>query len=33
LANERLRTVMLQRGITAAELAEVARVDPKTVER
>lgn len=33
MANERLRTAMLQRGVTPAELATVSGVDPKTVER
>ena len=33
MANERLRTALLQRGMTPAELAEVVEVDPKTIER
>ncbi|MGH8950747.1 MAG: XRE family transcriptional regulator [Acidimicrobiia bacterium] len=33
MANERLRTALLRRGITPVELADVAGVDPKTVER
>jgi transcriptional regulator with XRE-family HTH domain len=33
MANERLRTAMLQRGVTPAEVAETVGVDPKTVER
>ena len=33
MANERLRTALLERGITPADLAEAAGVDPKTVER
>jgi transcriptional regulator with XRE-family HTH domain len=33
MANDRLRTALLQRGVTPAELAEAAGVDPKTVER
>jgi len=33
MANDRLRTALLQRGVTPAELADVAGVDPKTVER
>ncbi|GAA1161144.1 XRE family transcriptional regulator [Kribbella jejuensis] len=31
--NERLRSVMLQRGVTVDALAQVCSVDPKTVER
>lgn len=33
MANERLRTTLLQRGVTPSELADAAGVDPKTVER
>lgn len=33
MANERLRTALLQRGVTPTQLADVAGVDPKTVER
>jgi transcriptional regulator with XRE-family HTH domain len=33
MANERLRAAMLQRGVTHAQLADAAKVDPKTVER
>ncbi|HEX2301157.1 MAG TPA: XRE family transcriptional regulator [Pseudonocardiaceae bacterium] len=33
MANERLRTALLQRGVTPAQLADAAGVDPKTVER
>jgi transcriptional regulator with XRE-family HTH domain len=33
MANDRLRTALLQRGATPAELADAAGVDPKTVER
>lgn len=33
MANERLRTALLQRGVTPTELANAAGVDPKTVER
>jgi lambda repressor-like predicted transcriptional regulator len=33
MANERLRTALLQRGVTLVELADTAGVDPKTVER
>jgi transcriptional regulator with XRE-family HTH domain len=33
MANDRLRTALLQRGLTPAELADAAGVDPKTVER
>ncbi|WP_305788366.1 helix-turn-helix domain-containing protein [Symbioplanes lichenis] len=33
MPNERLRTAMLERGLTTAELAEAANVDPKSVER
>ena len=33
MANERLRTALLQRGVTPAELAESLGVDPKTIER
>lgn len=33
MANERLRTALLQRGVTPAELAETVGVDPKTIER
>jgi transcriptional regulator with XRE-family HTH domain len=33
MSNERLRTAMLERGITPAELAAELRVDPKSVER
>jgi transcriptional regulator with XRE-family HTH domain len=32
-ANERLRTAMIQAGLTVAGLAEAAGVDPKTCER
>jgi transcriptional regulator with XRE-family HTH domain len=31
--NDRLRTVMLERGVTPAELADALQVDPKSVER
>ena len=33
MPNDRLRTVLLERGITPVELAEVLGVDPKSVER
>jgi transcriptional regulator with XRE-family HTH domain len=33
MPNERLRTAMLERGITPATLAEALNVDPKSVER
>ncbi|TNY35657.1 helix-turn-helix domain-containing protein [Thermomonospora catenispora] len=33
MPNERLRAVLLERGLTAAALAEAIGVDPKTVER
>lgn len=33
MANERLRTALLQRGVTPVELAENVGVDPKTIER
>lgn len=33
MANDRLRTALLQRGLTPTELADAAGVDPKTVER
>ena len=33
MANDRLRTALLQRGVTPAELADAAGVDAKTVER
>jgi len=33
MANERLRTAMLENGVTQAALAEVAEVDAKSVER
>ncbi|MBI1759502.1 MAG: helix-turn-helix transcriptional regulator [Actinobacteria bacterium] len=33
MANERLRTALLQRGVTPTDLANAAGVDPKTVER
>jgi transcriptional regulator with XRE-family HTH domain len=33
MANDRLRTALLQRGVTPSELADAAGVDPKTVER
>jgi transcriptional regulator with XRE-family HTH domain len=33
MPNERLRTAMLERGITPADLAEALKVDPKSVER
>lgn len=33
MANDRLRTALLQRGVTPAELADAVGVDPKTVER
>lgn len=33
MANERLRAVLLERGVTLTDLAAVAQVDPKTVER
>lgn len=33
MANERLRTALLQRGVTPIELAETVGVDPKTIER
>jgi transcriptional regulator with XRE-family HTH domain len=33
MANERLRTALLQRGVTPVELAETVGVDPKTIER
>lgn len=33
MANERLRTALLQQGVTPSDLAQAAGVDPKTVER
>jgi transcriptional regulator with XRE-family HTH domain len=33
MPNERLRTAMLEHGITPSDLAEALRVDPKSVER
>jgi transcriptional regulator with XRE-family HTH domain len=33
LANERLRALLLERGVTTAKLAEAVQVDAKTVER
>ena len=33
MANERLRTALLQRGVTPAALADTVGVDPKTIER
>lgn len=33
MPNERLRAALLQRGMTPSKLAEVVKVDPKTVER
>lgn len=33
MPNDRLRSVMLERGVTPAELAETLQVDPKSVER
>ncbi|MGH8964383.1 MAG: XRE family transcriptional regulator, partial [Actinomycetes bacterium] len=33
MANERLRTALLQRGLPPADLAEAVGVDPKTIER
>lgn len=33
MANERLRTALLHRGVTPVELAETVGVDPKTIER
>jgi len=33
MANERLRTALLQRGVTPADLADTVGVDPKTIER
>lgn len=33
MANERLRSAMLERGVTHAALAEAVEVDPKSVER
>lgn len=33
MPNERLRTAILERGITPADLAEAVEVDPKSVER
>jgi hypothetical protein len=33
MPNERLRTAMLERGVTPAALAEALQVDPKSVER
>ena len=33
MANERLRTALLQRGVTPVELADTVGVDPKTIER
>src|SRR3954466_2756074 len=33
MPNDRLRTALLERGITPAELAEALDVDPKSVER
>jgi hypothetical protein len=33
MANERLRTALLQRAVTPADLAETIGVDPKTIER
>ena len=31
MANDRLRTALLQRGVTPVELADATGVDPKTV--
>ena len=33
MANERLRTALLQRGVTPTDLADTVGVDPKTIER
>jgi transcriptional regulator with XRE-family HTH domain len=33
MPNDRLRTAMLERGVTPSDLAEALRVDPKSVER
>src|SRR6185295_6854245 len=33
MANERLRTALLQRGLTPSALADTVGVDPKTIER
>src|SRR5690242_19432086 len=33
MANERLRSAMLERGVTHAAMAEAVEVDPKSVER
>src|SRR3954447_25176285 len=33
MANDRLRSAMLERGVTEDDLAEAAKVDPKSVER
>jgi transcriptional regulator with XRE-family HTH domain len=33
MPNDRLRTALLEKGLTPAELAEALRVDPKSVER
>ena len=33
MANERLRTALLQRGLTPSDLADTVGVDPKTIER
>jgi hypothetical protein len=33
MANERLRTALLQGGVTPADLADTVGVDPKTIER
>lgn len=33
MANERLRTALLQRGVTPSDLADTVGVDPKTIER
>ena len=32
MANERLRTALLQRGLTPSELADTVGVDPKTID-
>lgn len=33
MSNDRLRTTMLERGVTPADLAAALQVDPKSVER
>ena len=33
MPNERLRALLLERGVTPAKLSEAVQVDPKTIER